>query len=302
MRQYYAGGVRYRAGAGDCGTVRGYPLHRRGPPLAPLSPALLLPFTTSARPHAFHRPRAELAQVAEHLADPACRLLTVIGPGGMGKTRLAIQAARRQTDVFAHGVWFVDLAPVSVADSGSRHRTGAAHIRIGADAQTQLLPSCAKNIYCSCWTTSSISWKAPVCWRICWPAHQRSNCWSLPAPAEPARGVAGAVGRAGDAGGLRITKARRSRTSGADEVHEARSGLSEPSRFVGFVSLRDFALQPATLEHYSATALFLACVRRLRPDFRPSDEDARQIVRICRLLDGMPLAIEMAAAWIARCR
>ena len=37
---------------------------------------------------------AELAQVAERLADPACRLLTVIGPGGMGKTRLAIQAAR----------------------------------------------------------------------------------------------------------------------------------------------------------------------------------------------------------------
>ena len=51
------------------------------------------------------------------------------------------------------------------------------------------------------------------------------------------------------------------------------------------------------LERYSATALFLACVRRVRPDFQPAADDARQIVHICRLLDGYPLAIELAAAW-----
>ena len=62
--------------------------------------------------------------------------------------------------------------------------------------------------------------------------------------------------------------------------------------------LRDFAIQPATLEHYSATALFLACVRRVRPDFQPTAGDARHIVHICRLLEGYPLAIELAAAWI----
>jgi predicted ATPase len=50
------------------------------------------------------------------------------------------------------------------------------------------------------------------------------------------------------------------------------------------------------LDHYSATALFLACVRRLRPDFQPVDDDARCIAHICRLLDGSPLAIELAAA------
>jgi len=58
-------------------------------------------------------------------------------------------------------------------------------------------------------------------------------------------------------------------------------------------------LQPGdfqSLARYSATALFLACMRRVRPDFQPGDDDARQIVHICRLLDGMPLALELAAA------
>ena len=65
--------------------------------------------------------------------------------------------------------------------------------------------------------------------------------------------------------------------------------------------MRVFAISrstPAALERYSATALFLACVRRVQPDFRPTAHDARRIVHICRLLEGSPLAIELAAAWI----
>ena len=55
----------------------------------------------------------ELAQIAERLADPACRQLTILGPGGMGKTRLAIQAARSEADRFAHGAYFVDMTTVT---------------------------------------------------------------------------------------------------------------------------------------------------------------------------------------------
>jgi predicted ATPase len=53
----------------------------------------------------------------------------------------------------------------------------------------------------------------------------------------------------------------------------------------------------ATLEDYSATRLFLQCVRRLRPGYRPADADVPEVVRICRLLDGLPLGLELAAAW-----
>jgi predicted ATPase len=58
----------------------------------------------------------ELAQVAERLADPHCRLLTLLGPGGIGKTRLALQAAAGHQRVFAAGVAYVSLVGV---ESGS---------------------------------------------------------------------------------------------------------------------------------------------------------------------------------------
>ncbi len=58
----------------------------------------------------------ELAEITQLLADPTCRLLTLVGPGGSGKTRLAIQAAAQRLDSFADGVYFIPLAPLDSAD------------------------------------------------------------------------------------------------------------------------------------------------------------------------------------------
>src|SRR5262249_45904309 len=55
----------------------------------------------------------EVSQIASMLADPQCRLLTLLGPGGIGKTRLALAVAATQTAAFADGVAFVALASVS---------------------------------------------------------------------------------------------------------------------------------------------------------------------------------------------
>jgi predicted ATPase/DNA-binding SARP family transcriptional activator len=265
-------------------------------PLLPGSPAPVHNLLSDPTPFVGREP--ELAQVAERLADPACRLLTVIGPGGMGKTRLAIQAARRQTDVFAHGVWFVDLAPVSAADFLAAAIVRALPISAsGADAQTQLTAFLREkhlllvldnfeHLVEGANLLPNLLAGAPRV-KLLVTSRVRLNLreeWLAPLEGlETPEDL--------------VREGAKEPHSSADEEHEARSGLSEPSRFVGFASLRDFAFQPATLEHYSATALFLACVRRLRPDFQPNDEDARQIVRICRLLDGTPLAIELAAAW-----
>jgi DNA-binding SARP family transcriptional activator len=58
----------------------------------------------------------ELAKVAALLADPACRLLTLIGPGGIGKTRLALAAAHAHIHAFEHGAYFVSFAPLASAN------------------------------------------------------------------------------------------------------------------------------------------------------------------------------------------
>src|SRR5262245_13405512 len=69
-----------------------------------------LPFQTTS----FIGREAELAEIAGLLANPACRLLTLLGPGGMGKTRLAQVVAATQTSAFADGVAFVGLAAIGV--------------------------------------------------------------------------------------------------------------------------------------------------------------------------------------------
>ncbi len=54
----------------------------------------------------------ELAAIRTHLSNSKCRLLTLVGPGGVGKTRLAARAAASNKGAFLHGVYFVRLAPV----------------------------------------------------------------------------------------------------------------------------------------------------------------------------------------------
>jgi len=58
----------------------------------------------------------EVGEISERLADPACRLLTLVGSGGIGKTRLSIQVAAQMADTFAQGVYFVPLQAVQSAN------------------------------------------------------------------------------------------------------------------------------------------------------------------------------------------
>lgn len=104
---------------------------------------------------------SELDAIADGLADPCCRLLTLIGPGGVGKTRLAIETARGQVGIFADGVYFVPLAalstdellPAALADAVGftffgndpapeqlLHFLGEKHILLLLDNLEQLLP------------------------------------------------------------------------------------------------------------------------------------------------------------------
>src|SRR5579859_4766 len=69
-----------------------------------------------AQPTPFVGRDEELATIATLLNDPNIRLVTLVGPGGIGKTRLALQAAEEQIGRYEHGLFFVSLAPISSSD------------------------------------------------------------------------------------------------------------------------------------------------------------------------------------------
>jgi predicted ATPase/DNA-binding XRE family transcriptional regulator len=81
---------------------------------------------------------AELRQIGSYLDDSTCRLLTLVGPGGIGKTRLAIEAARRQVGRFPDGVAFVPLAAVTDATLIPTSLTHSLQIPLSGLPETQL--------------------------------------------------------------------------------------------------------------------------------------------------------------------
>ena len=83
----------------------------------------------------------ELPEIARRLADPACRLVTIVGPGGTGKTRLALQAAAEAVETFLDGIYFVPLAAVSSAESLVSTLAGVlkSPFASGVDPRLQLL-------------------------------------------------------------------------------------------------------------------------------------------------------------------
>jgi DNA-binding SARP family transcriptional activator len=203
---------------------------------------------------------AELAEVVARLTDPACRLLTVLGPGGSGKTRLAVQAARTQAGRFADGVIFVDLQPVqspdllalTIAQAVSVPATGLGDIgeRLAAHLSNREMLLLLDNF-----------------------EHLMEGVQLLPQLLDAAPR-------------LRLLVTSRARLNLQEEWLLPLEGLGLPSN----------ELKTAELGAYDATALFLGCASRLQPGFHPTPREAADITHACRLLDGMPLGIELAAA------
>ncbi len=202
----------------------------------------------------------ELAELAELLANPTCRLISIVGPGGMGKTRLALAAAVEQAVGFRDGVVFVPLASVRSPDlviSAILVAVGItpqgpsdpkdqlfAHLR---ERELLLIFDNWEHLLGGTALLSELLQRAPRL-ALLVTSRERLNLqgeWVL------------------DLAGLEIPEGRR-----ADEV-----------------------------EAYSAVQLFLQSARRVRSGRSFSDEEKASIVRICRLVEGMPLAIELAAAW-----
>lgn len=205
---------------------------------------------------------AELTELAELIAEPDCRLITILSPGGMGKSRLALEVTATQAWSFRHGAAFVSLAPLSSADYLAPTIAQAIGVAISnlADPGEQLIHSLRE-------------------WEILIVLdnfeHLRQGTALLSAILARAPGVY-----------FIVTSRQRLDVQGEwlFELH----GLHYPD---DESSERDF-------EKYSAIQLFLYHARRVQPTFTLSEENSVAIAHICRMVGGMPLAIELAAAWV----
>ncbi|MCA9972969.1 MAG: tetratricopeptide repeat protein, partial [Anaerolineales bacterium] len=212
---------------------------------------------------------AELAQVRQQLADPGCRLLTLLGPGGIGKTRLALAAAAGLAAAppvrYLNGVRYVSLVPV--------------------DAPADL----AAAIAAACGLTFQGS-DPPLAQLIRHLADHEmllllDNFEHL-------------IDDQG-ADGVDLLAALLAETPGVTYLVTSRERLNLQEEWV--FDLAGLACPPADAadpDRYSAMQLFRQQAARLRRQFAPDAADLQAMAEVCRLLDGMPLGIELAAAWV----
>jgi len=204
---------------------------------------------------------AELGEVARLLTDPSVRLLSIVGLGGMGKTRLALEAGMAQVGHLEHGVYFVPLAPLQSVDAIAPTIAGALGLvlRESGEPHQQLL-----------------DYLRPKTMLII-----LDNLEHL-------------------LDGVDLVSDILRSTTNVKVLATSRVRLSVQEEHLFHLAGMDFPdwETPADALEYSAVKLFLQSARRARPGFELAADDLKYVARICRLAEGMPLGILLAAAWV----
>jgi predicted ATPase len=205
---------------------------------------------------------AELASARTLLLDQAVPLLTLTGPGGGGKTRLALAIAHDVAGAFADGVVFVDLAPISDTS-----------LVLSAIAQgLGVVESAARSL------------QAGV------TAYLRSRQLLLVLDnfeqVLPAAPLVAEILTACPAVQALVTSRAPLHVSAESEFPVEPLALPDPSHLPPLAELAETA----------AVALFLQRARAVQPAFALTEANAAAVAEVCRRVDGLPLAIELAAA------
>jgi predicted ATPase/class 3 adenylate cyclase len=190
------------------------------------------------------------------------RLLTLTGPGGSGKTRLALRVASSVLDRFPDGVFFVELASISAPDLVPSAIASA--LRKGEEGARSVLETLVIEL-------------------------RNQSCLLVLDNFEHVIEASPAIGElVGAASHIRVLVTSRSplRIQGEKEFPVPPLELSDPAR----------PPRPEELTRFEALTLFVERAMAIDPSFALSEENGRAIAEICRRLDGLPLAIELAAS------
>lgn len=218
---------------------------------------------------------SELARVIERLAEPSCRLLTLAGAGGVGKTRLALKVAEEMAPHFQHGVWFVPLVDV-------------------------ILPQAAPGDFERNTLHNQLAAAVAICLGFNFAGQDRPKKQLLQALAakeillildnfEHLIGAADfVVDMLSAAPRLTVLVTSRARLDLRAEQVIKLKGLPVPKK------------RAPDAAEYSSVQLFYKRGQSTAEDFRLDSNTLPQVVRLCRMLKGLPLGIELASTWVNR--
>lgn len=228
----------------------------------------------------------ELAELRQRVLDPAYRLLTITGEGGMGKTRLALATAARMLRHFGDGVWFVSLA-----DAGGNEDKDEAASEVLVTALATALDFTFQD-------------QKELAAQLLDYLRQKSLLLVVDnvEPFLEDERLQSATTRLvqdilDNAANVTILATSRQRLNLQAEYALRLAGMPVPPEGAGN-NEEPGPQAESVADTYDSVQLFLERARRVPVGFELTPADLPDIVQICRLAEGLPLAIELAAGWV----